>query len=65
MNRQLVSTIFFLFSALALAAQNNYVTLHEDCNYGGKRFFLEAGTYREYQMRIDNDKLSSMQIPAG
>jgi len=65
MNRQLVSTIFFLFSALALAAQNNYVTLHEDCNYGGKRFFLEPGTYREYQMKIDNDKLSSMQIPAG
>jgi len=65
MKRQFVSTIIFFFSAFALSAQNNYVTLHEDCNYGGKRFFLEAGTYREYQMKIDNDKLSALQIPAG
>jgi hypothetical protein len=57
--------MLFCFLSLSLGAQNNYVTLHEDCNYGGKRFFLEAGTYREYQMKIDNDKLSSFQIPAG
>jgi hypothetical protein len=53
----------FLFNLVN--AQVNYVTLHEDCNYGGRRFFLEPGTYRSYQMKVDNDKLSSLQIPSG
>ena len=54
----------FLFGFFAASAQN-YVTLHEDCNYAGKQYYLEPGTYRRYQMKIDNDQLSSMQIPSG
>jgi hypothetical protein len=60
--------IAFLSAALLslhfLCAQS-YVTLHEDCNFRGKSYTLEAGTYRLYQMRIGNDKLSSFQVPSG
>lgn len=65
MFRYLFSFIGTMLPVTCLLAQNNYVTLHEDCNYGGKRYFLEPGTYRGYDMKIDNDKLSSLQIPAG
>jgi len=60
---------YFLLAVLlcfisVLSAQN-YVTLHEDCNFRVKSVTLEAGTYRLYQMRIGNDKLSSFQVPSG
>ena len=60
----------FLFTACGILfstiiSAQNYVTLFEDCNYKGKSYYLEAGTYRGYQMKIDNDRLSSMQIPSG
>jgi hypothetical protein len=58
-----------LFAPLLLllisAKSQNYVTLYEDCNYKGKQYTLEAGTYSLYQMKIDNDKLSCLQIPQG
>jgi hypothetical protein len=54
----------FLFFYAVTSAQN-YVTLYEDCNYSGKKHYLEAGTYSLFQMKIDNDKLSCLQIPAG
>lgn len=60
--------IAFLSAALVffqLLSAQSYVTLHEDCNFRGKTFTLEAGTYRMYQMRIGNDKLSSFQVPSG
>lgn len=60
--------IAFLSAALVffqLLSAQSYVTLHEDCNFMGKTFTLEAGTYRMYQMRIGNDKLSSFQVPSG
>lgn len=57
----LFSTVFIL----QIASAQNYVTLYEECNYRGKSYFLEAGSYRTYQMKIDNDRLSSMQIPYG
>lgn len=47
------------------ASAQNYVTLYEDCNYSGKYHYLEPGNYRLYQMKIDNDKLSCMNIPYG
>jgi len=64
MPRYFTTTIIAVCISLFLSAQN-YVTLHEDCNYGGSRYFLEAGTYNLYQMKIGNDKLSSIQIPSG
>ncbi len=61
--------IFFpailLFIYTVTSAQNNFVTLYEDCNYKGKKSYLEPGTYSLYAMKIDNDKLSCMQIPPG
>lgn len=57
--------VIFLLMYTVSSAQNNYVTLFEDCNYQGKKHFLEAGTYNMYQMKIDNDKLSCLQIPPG
>lgn len=64
MNKKLIPTSVLLLLVSFVYSQN-YVTLHEDCNYGGKSYFLEAGTYRVYQMKIGNDKLSCIQIPAG
>lgn len=49
----------------AVVSAQNYVTLYEDCNYSGKYHYLEPGNYRLYQMKIDNDKLSCMNIPYG
>ncbi len=53
-----------LAGSLHSSAQN-YVTLYEDCNYTGRSYTLEAGNYRAYQMRIDNDRLSAIQVPYG
>ncbi|MEQ1678488.1 MAG: hypothetical protein ABL876_17465 [Chitinophagaceae bacterium] len=64
MYRKLLVFTSLLFTAFIVTAQN-YVTLHENCGYGGKSYFLEPGTYRGYQMKIGNDKLSSIQIPYG
>ena len=57
-----ISPLLFLFST---AVAQNYVALYEECNYLGKSKTLEPGLYRLYQMKIDNDKLSCMQIPPG
>lgn len=65
MIKHLFIFIAFLSITDTITAQNNYVTLHEDCNYSGKRSMLEAGTYKNYQMKINNDNLSCLQIPAG
>jgi hypothetical protein len=52
-----------LVSVFSLA--QNYVTLHDQCNYSGRQYTLEAGSFRTYQIKIDNDRLSSIQIPNG
>ncbi|MBI3140136.1 MAG: hypothetical protein HYZ15_16285 [Sphingobacteriales bacterium] len=64
MKRKLLTLAVLVMSVVSLTAQN-YVTLHEDCNYRGRNYYLEAGTYRTYQMKIGNDKLSSLQVPSG
>jgi hypothetical protein len=63
MCKKILCPVIFLFISTISSAQN-YVTLYEDCNYKGKQYNLEAGTYSLYQMKIDNDKLSCLQIPA-
>lgn len=63
MKRTLLIYLFFALPLIIFA--QSYVTLHEDCNYGGKSYFLQPGTYSGYSMKIGNDKLSSMQIPSG
>ncbi|NOT51578.1 MAG: hypothetical protein HOP10_09900 [Chitinophagaceae bacterium] len=62
MYKILLLPVFFI--ATAVSAQN-YVTLYEDCNYSGPSYSLEPGNYRLYQMKIGNDRLSSIQIPYG
>ena len=56
----------FLLTAFSniVLAQNN-VGLFEKCNYGGKKSFLSPGSYKLSQMGMDNDQLSSIQIPNG
>jgi hypothetical protein len=65
MSRKFCYSIIFLFFTILSTHAQNYVTLHEDCNYAGKSYTLQAGNYRYYQMNIGNDKLSSIQIPYG
>ncbi len=65
MLKLLFPLLFITFFSTDICGQQNYVTLHEDCNYGGKQVALQAGTYKDYQMKINNDNLSSMQIPEG
>lgn len=64
MYRKLIlSAIAVIFSLLAFP--QNFVSLYEGCNYSGRKYTLEPGSYRLYQMKIGNDKLSSIQIPPG
>lgn len=64
MYRKLIlSATAVIFSLLAFS--QNFVSLYEGCNYSGRKYTLEPGSYRLYQMKIGNDKLSSIQIPPG
>jgi hypothetical protein len=56
--------VVLLYIYSTALAQNN-IGLYENCNYSGKKYFLSAGSYSKYQMKIENDMLSSMQIPNG
>jgi len=58
-------TLLCLIFIYNVTLSQDYVSLYDQCNYAGKRFTLEAGTYRLYQMKIDNDRLSSIVIPSG
>lgn len=64
MVKKISTTAFLLFLYITVLAQNN-IALYEDCEYGGKRYYLGVGSYKLYQMQIGNDMLSSMQIPRG
>ena len=64
MCKKIILPTLFLFLYTIVLAQNN-VALFEQCNYAGKRSYLSPGSYKGYQMQVDNDKLSSMQIPNG
>lgn len=55
---------FFIGGFFSTQAQS-YAILHEDCNFRGRTANLLPGTYRLYQMKIGNDKLSSFQLPDG
>jgi hypothetical protein len=59
-----VLSVLLLFLTATVQAQNN-VALFDQCNYSGKRAYLNAGSYKVYQMGVGNDKLSSLQIPNG
>jgi hypothetical protein len=64
MRQQILLPGFVLLFIFPLSAQD-YVTLYEQCNYSGKSYALTAGNYRGYQMKVDNDRLASILIPAG
>ena len=64
MSKKPILLIAILLFSLVLYAQD-YVTLHDQCNYGGRQYTLVAGTYRTSMMKIANDRLSSIQVPAG
>ena len=62
--KKIVLPFLFLFSCKTVLAQNN-IALFDQCNYDGKKAYLNPGSYKSYQMLIGNDKLSSIQIPNG
>ena len=64
MNKRIFSFAIILQISIAVVAQNN-IGLFEQCNYGGKRSYLNPGSYKAWQMGVGNDKLSSIQIPNG
>lgn len=59
--------LFFLFilACCSFTAQAQNVYLYAECNYGGQIYDLGVGRYYAYQMRIPNDRLSSMKVPRG
>lgn len=63
MYRKLILQFASLFFSFSLLSQNS-VRLYENCSYSGRYYTLEPGNYRLYQMKIGNDKLSSMRIPS-
>lgn len=65
MIRKIMMFVLALASITSISAQQYYVRVYDQCNFGGKGYTLEAGSYRLYQMKIDNDRLSSMEIPNG
>lgn len=55
-----------LFVSMQLiASAQNYVTIHDQCNYSGRQYTLAPGSYTSSQMKVDNDKLNSFQVPQG
>lgn len=64
MKRQFIFAILLVSMQLIATAQN-YVTIHDQCNYSGRQYTLAPGNYTSAQMKIDNDKLNSFQVPQG
>ncbi len=64
MNQKLFFASLLLSMQLIVTAQN-YVTVHDQCNYSGRQYTLAPGSYTSSQMKIDNDKLNSFQVPSG
>lgn len=64
MCKKIILPAILLFLYTNVFAQNN-IALFDQCNYSGKSAYLSPGSYKVYQMQIENDKLSSMQIPNG
>ncbi len=65
MNKKLLLLAFLSSFYVIAQAQNDQVTLFEQCNYGGNRYTLGPGSYPLNQMKISNDRLSSIMIPNG
>jgi hypothetical protein len=49
----------------SLLASAQQVAVYSDCNYTGQNGYLGVGRYYSYQMKVANDRLSSIQVPAG
>lgn len=62
--RRKLSLLSLLVLFLAPAFSQN-VYLYAECNYTGQSYTLGVGRYSYYQMKVPNDRLSSMQIPTG
>ena len=61
--------IFTLFAAciccMAAFAQNNRITLYQDCNFTGVSSTLAQGNYTRFKMGIGNDALAGVRVPPG
>lgn len=59
--------IFFVLITICMATWANaqQVAVFSDCNYIGQSGSVSAGRYLSYQMKVANDRLSSIQVPYG
>jgi hypothetical protein len=59
-------SMFTLIAVCAFTLANaQQVAVFSDCNYTGRQGYLPAGRYYSYQMKVPNDRLSSLQVPYG
>lgn len=49
----------------SLLANAQQVAVFSDCNYTGQSGSVSVGRYLSYQMKVANDRLSSIQVPYG
>lgn len=64
MNKKIIILGVLNFISFFSFAQN-YVSLYDQCNYSGNKYTLEPGNYRLAEMKIRNDRLSSITVPTG
>ena len=65
MFKKTVFTLTIIFVSLLAMAQQQQVTVYTECNFTGLNGYLNVGRYLSYQMKVPNDRLSSLQIPQG
>jgi len=65
MSKFILAPFLLCFTFLTSFSQLNSVTLYEGCDFTGKKSNLGVGNFRVSQMKIGNDKLSSLKIPEG
>lgn len=65
MKRKTCLIILALIFSIQTFAQLGQVTLYDQCNYSGHKYYLSVGNYLAYQMKVKNDKLASIKIPNG
>ncbi len=59
--------ILFIFITICISflANAQQVAVFSDCNYTGQSGSVSVGRYLSYQMKVANDRLSSIQVPYG
>lgn len=60
----MIATVLFCL-VVPSAAQERTVKLYPECDFRGVQRSLGPGEYQGYRMGINNDELSSLEVPRG